>query len=96
MTTSPSTLYPLLGFHNRCLPDLRTEDRVPEFARDTEAVLVVEEVVLEVVFLQLLVPERQILVMQEVVCHVVARVAEHAAREHSNGNKPVPEEDEVS
>lgn len=85
----------LFGLHDRCLPDLCAEDGVPEFAGDSKAVLVVEEVMLEVVFLKLLVPERQILVMQEVVCHVVTRVTEHAAREYSHGNIPVPEEDGV-
>ncbi|KAL2273974.1 hypothetical protein FJTKL_03761 [Diaporthe vaccinii] len=85
----------LFGLRDRCRLDLCAEDTVPELAGDTEAVLVVEEVVLKVVFLELLVPERQILVMQEVVCHVVARVAEHAAREHSHGNEPVPVEEEV-
>lgn len=83
----------LLRLDKRRLLDLRAEDDVPELAGDTEAVLVVQEVVFQVVLLELLVPQRQILMVQEVVCHVVACVAENAATVDCRRDVPIPKED---
>lgn len=85
--------HPLLGLHNWGLLDLRTEDDVPEFASNTEAVLVVEEVVFQMILLELLVPQWQVLMVQEVVCHVVAGVAKNATAVNCCRNVPIPEED---
>lgn len=74
---------------------LGAEDDVPEAARDTEAQLVVEEVVGKVVLLEVLVPEREVLVVEKVVGKVVADVAEDAAAIGSGGDVPVEEEDGV-
>lgn len=49
----------------------------------------------KVVLLQLLVPERQVLVVEEVMCHVVADVAEKPAAKDGRGHAPVPEEQRV-
>jgi hypothetical protein len=71
------------------------KDSVPEASRDSKAVLVVEEVVLEVILLELLVPEGKILVVQEVVGQVVADVSEHATTEHCRGDVPIVGKEEV-
>lgn len=68
------------------------EDLVPESTRYTEAQLVVEEVMGEMVLLQSLVPERQILVVEEVVCQVVADVPEYATAVDGSTQVPVPVE----
>lgn len=75
---------------------LGAEDPVPELAGDAEAELVVEEVVLEMVLLQLLVPQRKVLVVQEVVRHVVADVAKDAPTVHGSAGIPVVAEDGLS
>lgn len=74
---------------------LGTKDLVPEGAGDSEAVLVVEEVVGKVVLLESLVVGGQVLVVEEVVGHVVKGVAEDTAAEGSRGGVPVEEEDGV-
>ena len=71
------------------------KDSVPETSRDSESILVVEEVVLEVVLLELLVPQRKVLVVQEVVGQVVADVSEYAAAEHAGSDGPVERKEEV-
>lgn len=45
--------------------------------------------------LEFLVPQRKVLVMQEVVRHVVEDVAKDPTREHCCGHEPVPIEDGV-
>lgn len=72
--------------------DFRTKDNVPELAGNTEAVLVVQEVVFQVILLELLVPQRQILMVQEVVGHVVAGVAKDATGVNCCRNIPIPKE----
>ncbi len=69
----------LACLHDRRCVQLGPKHAVPKPAGDAEAELVVQEVVGEMVLLQLPVPHRQILVMQEVVAAVVQGVAEHAA-----------------
>lgn len=85
----------LFGLDDRGRDNCRAEDNIPELACDAESVLVVEEMVLEVVLLQLPVVERQILVVQEVVRHVVARVAEDTTTKDGSGHTPVPVEHRV-
>lgn len=75
--------------------DLGAKDAIPEAARHPKAILVVEEVVLEVILLQRLVPERKVLVVKEVVRHVVQSVAEHATGERRSAHVPVEEENLV-
>lgn len=50
---------------------------------------------LEVVLLESLVPQRQVLVMQEVVRHVVENVTEDAAAVDGGGGMPRVEEDSM-
>ena len=51
---------------------------------------------LKVVLLELLVPQRKILVVQEVVRQVVANITENATAVASNGTMPAPEDETVS
>ena len=85
--------FDLFRLHNR--HKLCAKDTIPEAAGHTKSILVVKEVVLKVVFLETLVPKRQVLVMEEVVRHVVARVTEEAAAEYRRRHVPVPEEEGV-
>lgn len=62
--------------------ELSAEYLVPETAGDAEAQLVVEEVVSEVILLEVLVPQGQVVVMEEVVGQVVADVTEDATAEY--------------
>jgi len=71
------------------------EDTVPEAAGDTEAVFVVGKVVLQVVLLQFLVEGWKLLVVEEIMRHVVADVAENTTTVHSRGSVPIIEEDGV-
>lgn len=71
------------------------KDVVPELASNAKAQLVVEEVMLEVILLELLVPQRKVLVVQEVVRHIVKDVAEDATAVGSDSAVPVPEDDGV-
>lgn len=72
---------------------LGTKDLVPKLASDAKAQFVVEEMMSEMVLLQLLVPQGQVFVMQEVVCQVVADVAKYAPAVNSSSCVPaVPEE----
>ena len=50
---------------------------------------------LQVILLELLVPQGQVLVVQKVVRHVVADVAEDATAVHGCGRVPAVEEDEM-
>lgn len=49
----------------------------------------------QVVALELFVPQRQVLVVEEVMSHVVKDVAEDASREDGSGHEPIPVEDSV-
>lgn len=80
-----------VGFDNGW--QLRAENGIPETAGHAETKLVVEEMVLEVILLQLLIPHWQVPVMQEIVGKVVADVTEDAAAVHGRGGIPVVEED---
>lgn len=68
---------------------------VPESGGDAKAKVVLEEVVFQVVLLELLVPERQILVVKEVMGHVIADVAEDAATIDCRRSVPVVGEESV-
>lgn len=74
---------------------LGAKNAVPELAGNAKAELVVEEVVGKVVLLELLVPEREVLVVQEIVSEIVANVAKDAAAEYGRGHVPVPVKDGV-
>lgn len=86
----PSTLLDL----DRRL-QLSTENTVPELASDSKSKLIIQEVVLKMVLLELLVPERQVLVMKEVMRQVVANVSENATAVDSSCDIPVVGEDGV-
>ena len=68
---------------------------VPELACDTKAKLVVKEVVSKVVLLHLPVPEREVLVVEEVVRQVVTDVSKDASAIDSRGHIPIPPEESV-
>lgn len=74
---------------------LCAKDVVPELAGDAETQFVVEEVVLQVILLELLVPEREILMVQEVVRQVVADIAKDAAAVDGRAEVPVVREDDT-
>lgn len=74
---------------------LGAENLVPEAVGNAEAVLVVEEVVLEVVLLEALVPQRQVVVVEEVVGQVVADVTEKTTTEDGSRCVNAVEEDYV-
>lgn len=82
---------PVLGVL-RQIGELRPKDAIPKATRHAKAIFVVEEMVLEVILLQLLVPQRKVLVVEEIVCQVVADVAENAAAIDGCSHIPVPEE----
>lgn len=50
---------------------------------------------LEMVLLELLVPQRKVLMVQKVMCHVVEDVAKDATAVSCHGAVPVPEDDGV-
>lgn len=52
---------------------------VPESGSDAKAELVLEEMVLQVVLLEIFIPERQVLVVEEVVSQVIADITKDAA-----------------
>jgi hypothetical protein len=79
---SRETILELFGLDDGRRRQLRAKDLIPESAGDAESVLVVKEVVLHVILLELLVPERQVRVVQEVMGQVVANVTENATAEH--------------
>lgn len=85
--------FSLLGLDKR--HNLGSKYPIPEAAGYTKAILVVEEVVLKVVFLQVLVPQRQILVVQEVVGEVVADIAKDTTAENGRADVPVVPKEEV-
>lgn len=72
-----SHLLSLLGLDDVGL-QLSTKHIVPELGGNAEAKLVLEEVVLQVVLLESLVPERKVLVVKEVVSQVIADVTKNA------------------
>lgn len=76
----------LLGFDGS--RQLGSENGIPELAGDTETKLIVEEVMLKVVLLELLVPQREVLVVKEVVREVVANVAKDTAAKDSSSSMP--------
>lgn len=78
-----------------CHLQLCAKHPVPEPTADTETILVISEVVLEVILLQLPPVGRQSAVVQEVVCHIVAHVPENAAAVCDQRSIPVVKEDEV-
>lgn len=90
-----SHLLSLLGLDNIGL-QLGTKHIVPELGSNAEAKLVIEEVVLQVVLLELLVPERQILVVKEVVGQVIADVTKNAAAVDRRRGIPVVGENGMS
>lgn len=65
---------------------------VPKTAGDSETILVVHEVVLEMVLLQLFPVSRKCFVMKKVMCHIVADVPEDPPTEYSGRRVPIPEE----
>ena len=86
----------------RCLHDLGwahlqlgTEDAVPETASDAKAILIVGKMVLEMVLLELLVPGRKLLMVQEVVGHVVEGVPEDTTSVSSCRSIPIVEKNGV-
>lgn len=84
-------IWHLLGLDHR--DNLSTKNSVPEAASHPEAVLVVEEVVLKVIFFEVLVPQGKVLVVEEVVRQVVAHIAEDAAAVNGGADVPVQPED---
>lgn len=72
------------------------ENAIPEPAGDAKAKLIVKEVVLKVVLLQFLVPERQVLVVKEVVRQVVADVTKDASAINSGSGVPAVRKNPMS
>jgi hypothetical protein len=76
--------------------ELSSEDHIPEPAGDTETVLVVHKVMLEMVFLQLSPVRRESPVVKEVMGQIVANVAKDTTTKDSSGGRPVVPEDGMS
>lgn len=74
---------------------LCAEHVVPESGSDAKAELVLEEMVLQVVLLEILVPERQVLVVEEVVSQVIADITKDTATVDRGGGIPVVGENGV-
>lgn len=72
------------------------KDVIPELAGDSEPKFIVKVVVLKMILLELLVPQRKILVMKEIMCQVVADIAKDATTVSGYRSVPVPEDDGVS
>lgn len=77
------------------LRKLGAKDVVPKLARDSEAQLVVKEMMRKMVLLETLVPQREVLVMEEVMCQIVADVAKDTTAVDSSRDRPVVEEEEL-
>ena len=99
----PATPYPQYLQGICCLCHLQrgrsklcAKDNVPESAGDSETILIVHKVVLEVVLLQFSPVSRQRLMVEEVVRQVIADVTKNTTAEDSSCNRPVPVEDSVS
>lgn len=69
------------------------KDVVPELAGDAKPELVVKVVVSQMVLLELLIPQREVLVVEEVVRQVIADIAEDTATVSSNRSVPMPEDE---
>jgi hypothetical protein len=65
------------------------EDPVPETASDTETILIVQKVMLEMVLLEVLIPEGEVSVMEEIVGQIVADIAENTATEDDCSDIPI-------
>ena len=74
---------------------LRTKHAVPESTCHTETILEISKVMLEMVFLQLPVVQRQISMVEEVVREIVTYVAKYSTRKDLNRRKSIVSEDEV-
>lgn len=61
---------------------LGPENGIPELAGDAKAKFIIKEVMLKMVLLELLVPERQVFVVQEIVRQIVANIAKDATTVH--------------
>lgn len=86
------SLFRLLGVVNK----LSTEDGVPESAGNSETKLVIEEVMSKVVLLEVLVPQRQVLVVKEVVCKIVTDISKDTSAVGCYCSIPVVAEDAMS
>jgi hypothetical protein len=71
----------------------RAKDDIPEAAGNSEAVLIVHEVVLKVVLFQFSPVRGKRLMVKEVVCEVVTYVPKYTTAENSSRSVPIPEED---
>ncbi len=69
-----------------------TKDDIPEAAGNSETILVVHEVVLQVVLLQLFPVGGKRFMMKKVVGEVVTYVPKYSTAEDSSCNVPIPKE----
>jgi hypothetical protein len=74
---------------------LCAEHVVPELCGDAKAELVLQEMVLQVVLLEILIPERQVLVVEEIVSHVIADITKDATTVDCGRSIPVVGENSV-
>lgn len=74
---------------------MSAEDLVPESTCNTKAIFVIHKVMLKMVFLELPPVCRKGLVVQEVMCQVIANVSEDAPAEDSSCYGPIPVEHSV-
>lgn len=74
---------------------LCVENDIPELVADTESELIVEEVMSKMIFLKLLVPQRKVVVVQEVMGQIVADVAKDTATVGSGGGIPAVVEERM-
>jgi hypothetical protein len=86
------SLFCLLGVVNK----LSAENGVPESTGDAETKLVVEKVMSKMVLLEVLVPQRQVLVVKEVVRQIVADISKDASTVGCYSSIPVVAKDAVS
>jgi hypothetical protein len=82
-------------FDRYSVRQLRTKHAVPESTCHTEAILKISKVVLEMVFLQLPVVQRQISMVEEVVREIVTYIAKYSTRKDLNCRKSIVSEDKV-
>jgi hypothetical protein len=87
-----ASLFRLLGV----VHELSAENGVPESARDSETKLVIEKVMGKVVLLEILVPQRQVLVVKEVVRKIVADISKDTSTVGCYCSIPVVAEDGMS
>jgi hypothetical protein len=79
----------LLGRHDQLSP----EDFIPEGTGDTEAELVIQKVMSQMVFLEALEPQRRIRKVYEVVRQVITNIAEDGTAVDCGSRVPAPEDD---